>query len=196
MLKKLLLSLALVGSLFAQHDASLNLNSDDIEVNGNIDLGELNQSDYPDTYFLTLGFLDVDNDDYSTDPMWSAGFKLRQDVEALEGLRIGLGFKGVYTEVRGSTFTAIPLGLEAAYTLPLDFSMPIVISGNFDYAPSVLSFSDADKYMEKRLEASIQIIEQANIFIGYRSIDTDYDNSLGDVEYTDNHWYVGFKVRF
>jgi len=196
MLKKLLLSLALAGALFAQHDASLNLNSDDIEVQGNIDLGELNQSDYPDTYFLTLGFLDVDNDHYSTDPMWSAGFKLRQDVEALEGLRVGLGLKGVYTEVRGKTFMAIPLGLEAAYTLPLDFAMPIVISGNFDYAPSVLSFSDADKYMEKRIEASIQIIEQANVFVGYRSIDTDYDNSIGDVEYTDNNWYVGFKVRF
>ena len=194
MLKKLLLSLALAGALFAQHDAAVNLNSDDIELQGNIDLGELNQSDYADTYFLTLGFLDVDNDDASTDPLWSAGFKLRQDVEALEGLRVGLGFKGVYTEVSGDTFTAIPLGLEAAYTLPLDFAMPIIVSGSLDYAPSVLAFSNADKYMEKRLEVSIQIIEQANVFLGYRDIDTDYED--GDFEYTDTNWYVGFRVRF
>jgi len=194
MLKKLLLSLALAGVLFAQHDASVNLNKDDIEVQGNIDLGELNQSDYPNTYFVTLGLLDVDNK-RSTDPMLSAGFKLRQDVNGVEGLRFGLGFKGVYTKVSGKSFTALPLSVEAAYTLPLDFAMPIVISGNLDYAPSVLSFSDAEKYLEKRIEAGIQVIEQATVFIGYRDIETKYSTSIGKYTY-DDEFYIGFRVSF
>ena len=192
MLKKLLLSLALAGALFAQHDASVNLNSDDIELQANIDLGELNQSDYPDTYFLTLGFLDVDNKE-STDPLVYAGFKLRQDITGIEGMRFGIGAKGTYTKVGGERHVAIPIGLEVAYTLPLEIAMPIIVSGYFDYAPSVLSFKDADKYIEKRLEIGIQLIEQANVFVGWREIDTDFDN--GDYEYNDEV-YIGFRVRF
>ncbi len=194
MLKKLLLSLALAGALFAQHDASVNLNSDDIELQANIDLGELNQSDYPDTYFLTMGLLDVDNKE-STDPLIYAGFKLRQDVTGIDGMRFGIGAKGTYTKVSSLTHAAVPIGIEVVYTLPIEGSIPVVVAGYFDYAPSVLSFKDADKYMEKRLEVGVQIIEQANIFVGWRDIDTDFDGRGGDYEYNDE-FYIGFKVRF
>jgi hypothetical protein len=195
MLKKLLITLALSVSLFAQHDASVNLNSDDIEVNGNIDLGELNQSDYPNIYFLTLGFLDVDNRE-STDPLLQAGFKLRQDVTGVKGLRFGLGFKGTHTEVGNHKHSAIPLGVELAYTLPINSAIPIIISGSLDYAPSVLSFKDADSYMEKRIELGVQIVEQATIFVGYRKIDTDFETRYGgDYTYNDTG-YIGFKIRF
>ena len=195
MLKKLLITLALSVSLFAQHDASVNLNSDDIEVNGNIDLGELNQSDYPNIYFLTLGFLDVDNRE-STDPLLQAGFKLRQDVTGVQGLRFGLGFKGTHTEVGNHKHSAVPLGVELAYTLPINSAIPIIISGSLDYAPSVLSFKDADSYMEKRVELGVQIVEQATIFVGYRKIDTDFETRYGgDYTYNDTG-YIGFKIRF
>lgn len=195
MLKKLLLSLALSASLFAMHDASVNLNSDDIEVNGNLDLGELNESDYPDSYFLTFGFLDVDNA-VSTDPLLSAGFMLRQDMTGIENMRFGLGFKGTYTEVGRSKHAAIPINAELAYTLPLDFAMPIVISAGLSYAPSVLSFKDADSYFEGRVEASLQIIEQGSLFVGYRQIETDFEsNEGGDYTFSDSA-YIGFKIRF
>jgi hypothetical protein len=195
MLKKLLVSLALSVSLFAQHDASINLNSDDIEVNGNIDIGELNQSDYPNIYFLTLGFLDVDNAE-STDPLLQAGFKLRQNVTGVQGLRFGLGFKGTYTEVGRQKHSAIPLGVELAYTLPINSVIPVIISGSLDYAPSVLSFKDADSYMEKRVELGVQIVEQATIFVGYRKIDTDFEaRNGGDYTFNDTG-YIGFKIRF
>lgn len=197
MLKKILLSLALSASLFAQHDASINLNSDDIEVKGNVDLGELNQSDYPNIYFLTLGFLDVDNRE-DTNPLWQAGLKLRQDVRGVQGLRFGLGFKGTYTEVGhlNRKHAAIPLGVELAYTLPINSAIPIIISGSLDYAPSVLSFKDADSYMEKRIELGIQIVEQATLFVGYRKIDTDFEKGQGgDYTYNDAG-YIGFKIRF
>ena len=195
MLKKLLLSLALSASLFAMHDASVNLNSDDIEIKGNLDLGELNESDYPDAYFLTLDFLDVDNAE-STDPMLAAGFMLRQNISGAENLRFGIGFKGTYVKVDDSKHVAVPINAELAYTLPLDIAMPIVISGNLSYAPPVLSFKDADSYLETRIEASLQIIEQGSLFVGYRKIETDFDLN-GDVDYTLNDTaYIGFKVRF
>ncbi len=195
MLKKLLLSLALGTSLLAMHDASLNLNNDDIEVKGNIDLGELNQSDYPDTYFLTLGFLDVDNKE-STDPLLSAGFMLRQDITGAQGLKFGIGMTGVYTKVANESYAAVPINAELAYTLPIDFAMPVILSGRLAYAPSVLSFKDADRYFEGRAELGLQIVEQGTLFIGYRKITTDFeDNRGGDYTYNDTG-YIGFKVRF
>lgn len=194
MLKKLLLSLTLGATLFAQHDASLNLNNNDIEVQADIDLGELNQSDYPDTYFFTLSLLETDSKE-STDSLISAGFKLRQDVMGVEGLRFGIGFKGVYTKVSQQTFSALPLGAEAEYILLTGLAMPVTVFAGIDYAPSVLSFDNADKYMEKRLELGVQIVEQAKIFVGYRDIDTDYEAGLGDYTYNDE-FYIGFRVRF
>lgn len=195
MLKKLLLSLALSASLFAMHDASVNLNSDDIELQGNLDLGELNESDYPDSYFLSLGLLDVDNAE-STDPLLSAGFMLRQDMTGMDDLRFGIGFKGTYTKVGNSKHAAIPINAELAYTLPLDFAMPLIISAGLSYAPSVLSFKDADSYFEGRAEVSLQIIEQGTLFIGYRQIETDFEsNKGGDYTFSDSA-YIGFKVRF
>jgi YfaZ precursor len=125
-----------------------------------------------------------------------AGFKLRQDVRGVQGLRFGLGFKGTYTEVGNQKHSAIPLGVELAYTLPIDSVVPIIISGTLDYAPSVLSFKDADSYMEKRLELGVQIVEQATIFVGYRKIDTDFEaHSGGDYTFNDTG-YIGFKIRF
>ena len=194
MLKKLLLILSISAAVYAQHDASVNLNNDEIELKANLDIGELNESDYPDTYFFTFGFLDVDNAQ-STDPMWEAGFMLRQDISEVEGLRFGLGAKGTYTKVANSTHTAVPIGVELEYTLPLDFSMPVKVKGGMFYAPSVLTFQDADRYFEGRIELSIDIVEQATLFVGYRQIDTDFENYRGDYTYTD-HAYVGAKVRF
>jgi len=192
MLKKLLLTLSLSASLFAMHDASINLNNDDIEVKGNIDIGELNRSDYPDTYFLTLGFLDVDNLE-STDPLLSAGFMLRQDIRGAQNLKFGVGFKGTYTKVGNAKHAALPLNVELAYTLPLDIPMPLILSGGISYAPSVLSFKDADKYFESRAELGLRIIEQGELFVGYRKLDTDFEG--GDYTYNDTA-YIGFKVRF
>ncbi len=193
MLKKLLLTAALGASLLAQHDASLNINSDDLEVQGNIDLGMMNETGGYDTHFLTLGFLDVDNRQ-STDPLLSVGFKIRQDVMAVQGLRFGLGLKGTYTRVGNARHAAVPIGIEAAYTLPINTGIPVVVTAALDYAPSVLNFKDADSYTEKRLEVGVKIIEQATVYLGYRNIDTDFENG-GDYGYNDEV-YVGFRVQF
>jgi len=195
MLKKLLIGLALSSSLFAMHEASINLNNDDIEVNGNIDLGELNKSDYPDSYFLTLSLLDVEQNT-NTEPLYSAGFMLRQPIHGAGGLKFGIGVKGTYLKAGTIVHASVPINVGLSYVLPLDFVMPIYISGDLSYAPSVLSFEDADRYFEGRTELGLQIIEQGSLFVGYRKIDTNFKGtSGGDFTYSDTA-YIGFKVKF
>ncbi|MBE0499018.1 MAG: hypothetical protein IBX43_07245 [Campylobacterales bacterium] len=196
MLKKLLLTLALGTAAFAMHDASINLNNEDIELKGSIDIGELNHSDFPDTYFLTLGMLDVDNDN-DADQLFHAGFQLRQDVRGVAGLKFAIGIKGTYAKVGNLNHASVPVGVELGYTLPFDVAIPIVLTGTVDYAPSVLSYRDADRYMEKRVELGFRIIEQGTLFVGYRKIDLDFDESAGNRDYTyTDTGYIGFKVRF
>jgi len=192
MLKKLLLSLTLGTSLFAMHNASIDLNSDDLELKANIDMGEINQSDYTDMYYLSLGLLDVDNKEKTTS-LLSAGFMLRQDLSGMQGFKFGIGFIGRYTKVGESKHASVPFNAELVYRLPVNFAMPIVMSGTVSYAPSVLSFKDAKKYFESRAELGLQIIEQGTLFVGYRKVETDFDNA--DYTYNDAG-YVGFKVKF
>ena len=125
--------------------------------------------------------------------MFSAGFMLRQNLNGMENMKFGIGFKGTYTKVANSKHIALPINAELSYTLPLDIAVPITLSGSIAYAPSVLTFEDANKYFEGRAEISAQIIEQGSLFIGYRQIDTNFKNA--DYEFS-NTGYIGFKVRF
>ncbi|MDF1879727.1 hypothetical protein JHD50_00165 [Sulfurimonas sp. MAG313] len=193
MLKKLMLSLCFSTSLFAMHDVSVSLNNEDLEIQGSLDIGELNKSDFPDTYFLTLGLLNVDGT-LSTNPLSYIGFMLRQEISGTKNLRFGVGFKATYTKVSGVTHMTAPLNAELAYTLPLDMTLPLTLFANVAYAPNVLSFSDASKYFESRLEIQLQIIEQGNIFLGYRHIEVGFENQ-STYKYS-GAGYLGFKIRF
>ena len=67
------------------------------------------------------------------------------------------------------------------------------INASVYYAPSVLSFSDADSYFETRISYDIEVIDNGKITLGYRKMDTNYD--AGDFTYNDS-WYAGFKFSF
>jgi hypothetical protein len=88
----------------------------------------------------------------------------------------------------------MPLFGEAALRLPFDEPIPATtLSAKLAYAPSVLSFIDADQYLEYRLEADVEVISNIHIYGGYRNIDTDYeafDYNLND------SWYGGLKISF
>ena len=83
-------------------------------------------------------------------------------------LAIGLGMKLNGTK----SFATMPLGAELRYSL--DTELPIFIGGSFYYAPSVLAMSDTRSFMEYRVNVDIELIENAMITLGYRSLDTNY----------------------
>lgn len=61
------------------------------------------------------------------------------------------------------------------------------------YAPSVLSFKDADGYFETRIHLDAEPIDNARIEVGYRKIDTDLKSR--SVTYNDA-WYFGLRLDF
>lgn len=194
MLKTLTLLAASFASAFALNSVEININDKDLELGASIDMSQMNDTVEPDTVFLGLKYLHADysNGDISSsenmDDYFEVSFLIKRDFNS--NLEIGLGMKLNATK----NFVSIPLGGEARYLL--DTQLPMYIGGSFYYAPSVLSMSDAESFLEYRVHFDIEVIENALITMGYRSIDTNYEKPVArDINY--NHsFYVGFKFEF
>ncbi len=175
----------LSGSLYAQNSVGIDINSDDVEILTSINLNTL--ADYADgtTYILDVDYLHTDGDN-----MTSVAFSGQNYLQGIEGLTLAFGLKGVAT----SDFMAFPLMAKGVYTLPLNDSIPTTsLSLEASYAPSVLSFRDAESYTDLRLEVDMEVISNVHVFTGYRNIDTEYENY--DKTFN-NSFYGGLKLSF
>ena len=200
MLKKITLLSAGALSAFAMNTGEININDKDLEVSAKFDVGQFNKVVEPNTMFLGAKFLNADAEhsdkDYADiDPYYEVNFLMMQNV-GNKGLRLGMGVKANYTK----DFTTVPLGLEFAYKLPTKTLIPLFLNGEFYYAPTALAFSDAEDFLEFRVDLDIRIIKNGNITVGYRRLDTNYEVLKGytaDGDFTYNSsWYVGFKINF
>ncbi|MEN4053931.1 MULTISPECIES: YfaZ family outer membrane protein [Sulfurimonas] len=201
MLKKITLLGATALTAFALNTGEININNKDLEVSGQFDVGQFNEAVEPNTMFVGAKFLNADekhsdNERVNLDPYFEANFLMMRPI-GNQGMRVGMGAKINFTK----NFTSVPLGLQFAYKIPANSYVPMYLNGELYYAPSVLSFSDADSFLEYRLSYDIEIIDNGRITLGYRSMDTNYkankgySSTGGDFNYN-SYWYVGFKVGF
>lgn len=68
------------------------------------------------------------------------------------------------------------------------------LSGYVHFAPDVLSFSEAHQYLEYGVEVSYEVIRQAELYVGYREVQGDFD-SANNVEIEENA-HLGMRIRF
>jgi hypothetical protein len=195
MLKKLILIVALTVSAFAMHTAEVNINDTDLELNAKLDIGQFNENVEPDTMFIGARFLSADkthssNKHYANDPYYEMNFLMMRPVGD-SGLSFGMGVKFNYTK----DFASMPLGLEVEYKLDHSGLVPMYLNGSAYYGPKVLSFGNAERFYEYRVSYDIELIENGRITIGYRSMNTNYDDSRGDYTYN-RTFYGGFKFFF
>ncbi|MBV5284421.1 MAG: hypothetical protein JZU53_18510 [Paludibacter sp.] len=195
-MKKILLGALISTASFAANQAELNVNNHDLEGQVRLDMKQMGFSSLEGSYVgarILNG--DESNSDRinNTDPMMEVSYMVQRQVEEVSGLAIALGIKGEYTKFDGEKYAAIPLGIEADMKLPFVDFMPFYVGGALYYAPSVLSFKDADDYFETRIHFDVVPIQNGRIEIGYRMIDTDVKNR--DVTYNDA-WYLGMRLDF
>ena len=195
MLKKVTLVALFSASAFAMHSAEININDTDLEVNAKFDLGQFNSNVEPNTTFLGFRIMDVDNTHasnkgYKNDPYYEMNFMMKRPLSD-SGFSVGMGVKFNYT----TDFSSIPLGLEGTYQIPAANFVPMYLNASAYYGPRVLSFDKADRYYDYRISYDIELIKDGRITIGYRSMNTDYQDARGDYIY--NHaFYGGFKFFF
>lgn len=204
MLKKISTILACAVSAFALHNAELNINDKDLEIGAKFDVGQFNDAVEPETMFLGAKFLSADTT-HSTDnigtitPYIEGNFLIMREVGTL-GMSFGMGAKLNYAKVEETDFAALPLGVEFAYKIPAPQLVPMSLQGSLYYAPQVLSFSNAKDYLEYRIHYDIDLIKNAGITVGYRSLNTTFKDVIGSenknsINYNAS-WYFGFKVKF
>ena len=92
------------------------------------------------------------------------------------------------------TVGALALGFQAGLLLqPADFNPAELIFEGF-YAPSITSFSDAERYSEVSVKLQIEIFTRARAYIGYRRMRFD-SNDFDDVT-IDNNAHFGLNISF
>jgi hypothetical protein len=201
MLKKITLLGATALTAFAMNTGEININNKDLEVSAQFDVGQFNDAVEPNTMFVGAKFLNADsehsdNDFADLDPYFEGNILLMRPI-GNQGMRIGMGAKMNFTK----SFVSLPLGLQFSYKIPANSYVPMHLNGELYYAPSVLSFSDADSFLEYRLSYDIEIIKNGDITLGYRTLDTNYESgkgyAVGGGDFTYNsYWYAGFKISF
>lgn len=123
------------------------------------------------------------------------GFHL-VDAAANSGtpLQAGLGLRLVYTNTDPVDFDGFSLALGGFFRYTLPNANRFNIGGAVYYAPDVVSFGDQSEYYEIGLRLGYNVIRDADVYIGIREIEAEYDDA-GSFEF-DSSVHVGFEFRF
>ena len=197
MFKKIALLTLCSISLFAMHSIELNINDKDLEIGAKVDVHQFSESTKEDSVHIGFKLLHADkshSDIVSTSDIhdyYEVNFLMKREIESTN-LTIGLGVK-----VNGTkSYMSVPIGVEVGYKLPFGSSMPMHIGGAIYYAPEVLSMQDAKNFLEYRVDFEMEVIKNASVVIGARSMDTNYESDKGgDLRYNRSA-YLGFKFSF
>ncbi len=89
------------------------------------------------------------------------------------GFSVGVGIKGVVARVTGnnpevSNASALALGGLVRYSPPASPRLGIV--GQVYLSPNIVTFGDADRYVETGARLEFELIPQAVVYLGYRRI--------------------------
>ena len=184
-LKKIMFTTLLLTTtmLFSQSTIGINVNDEDFEVEGSVDI-----SDYGNgtIFMINANFIET-----KYNSLAGFGLTANNSFQGVDGLNLSLGINMILLEDYG----AVPLMIKASYVLPLIQEIPTVsVSAKFAYAPSVLSFDEADDYFEFRTEASMEMINAVSLYVGYRDIEAGYVYT-GDDIFNDS-FYGGLKLSF
>lgn len=105
----------------------------------------------------------------------------------------GIGMRGIFWDQSRADGGALGLGGFATVNIP---NVPgLSFTGGLHYAPSILSFGDSDDMTSLELRGSYRVIRNAELFAGYRYLNTDIENSSRDVN-LDEGVMAGMKIFF
>jgi len=194
MFKKLLFT-TILGStlLLAESGVGLNINEEDLELEGILDSRNLAALQTSSTIFQAdVNFLNNNEDT----KLIGMGLGATNKLAGVEGVEITLGAKFIWAEVADEDFTALPFMAKVRYSFPpLLFNIPpVAVEGKLLYAPKVLSFGDSVTYNEFRLSADMEVIEKVRVYVGYRNIHTQYVGIKPDLFNTS--FYGGMKFSY
>ncbi|GGC57336.1 YfaZ family outer membrane protein [Marinobacter halophilus] len=106
----------------------------------------------------------------------------------------GIGMRGIAWDDDRVDGGAIGLGGFATVNVP---DVPgLSFTGSLHYAPSILSFGDSDDMTSLELRGSYRVIRNAEVFAGYRYLNTELDFAGSPDINLDEGILAGIKIFF
>jgi len=199
MLKKsILLSILSATVLFAETGAGININENDVELEGILDSRNLAAFQNTSTILQAdVNFLNIDSNRRSA-KLLGTGIGATNTLEGVKGVELTFGAKMIWSSIDSydDNFIALPLMAKVKYNFPplLFHIPPVSVEGKILYAPGALAFADAETYSEFRLAADIEMIPNVKVYAGYRNIHTEY---VSGADFTFNTgFYGGLKYTY
>jgi hypothetical protein len=158
MIKKLLLPL-MVGSALMASEISLDVTNSTLAGNLNLDIPQ------NPTFQLRGTYLYNDNTDRHN--YYSIGFGAIGE-SPIDNYNSQVSIFIDFTHTRDNS--AIPIGVSVFNNNFGNYKYPLFAKAEVEYAPAILSFDKADRALNTRIEVGIKPIENAKIYIGYKSI--------------------------
>jgi len=187
MIKKITLFILLINlNVFAVEKASLglNINPNDLEVEGRSTLAFTNDNPTFRDFYINGNLINSD------ETLFGLGFFVENSPTNYQNISFAIGLRTIYSNYGNDNFIAIPIMVGAKARMFLGDLPKSHLGFKFAYAPSPLSFQDASSYTEYRIEVDMSVIDNVNLYLGYRSINTNYKKT--DLSYNSSA-YLGFK---
>lgn len=105
----------------------------------------------------------------------------------------GLGLRGIYWD--DSPLDGGALGIGGYATLNIPNVPGLSFTGSAHFAPDILSFGDSEDLTSIELRGSYRVIRNAEVFAGYRYLNTDLEDFRADVN-LDEGVMAGLKIYF
>ena len=158
-MRKILLSFLMVGSLFAENFVNLQISNETLMFEGQYKIS------FQEPFYVRGGYLiNSKKSNFAYVGIKSEGHIVGANLPAKLSLFLD------YVKTKNSS--AIPIGIGVNSYLN-DFSIPFFIRGEIAYAPKILSFEKANKFVKLKIETGARFIENGEVFIGYRNISFD-----------------------
>ena len=136
-----------------------------------------------------MGVLYVDKNNLLGD----FGILVRDDVgRNAPGISVGVGLKAVSGKAKNNDASALALGGLVRYSPFADSRFGII--GQFYLSPNIVTFGDADRYLETTARFEYEIIPQASVYLGYRKVKFGLEQR-GDVTLEEGG-HLGVRITF
>lgn len=108
------------------------------------------------------------------------------------GITAGVGVKGVVATVNDFNTAALALGGQMRFSLPPATRLSIV--GELYFSPNIVTYRDAERFVQAGARVEYELIPQARAYIGYRRITFSLVNKTDAV--LDTGFNGGVRISF
>jgi YfaZ precursor len=127
----------------------------------------------------------------------NAGIMVVGAPDSVSGLSIGAGVEGLVAVIKDNApfkSNATALALDGLVRFVPPGASQIGIVGEVHYAPRIITFGDADRYMQAGVRMEYEVTPQTLVYVGFRRIAFGIKN--GQDATVDNGGNIGIKISF